>query len=75
MNGKGSQGALRVSSAVIIEDLDGNEGGLLGYTVRCAAESTGNMGAVTGSIRVVAVREVLSKDSSALEVLDLSGQS
>lgn len=56
------------ASAVVTEDLDSKEGGLLSNTVGGAADSAGNVGTVALAISVVVVGVVGQEGSTALEI-------
>lgn len=57
------------AGARVIEDLDTVELGLLGNTIRLAADGTGAVGSVAVAVRILAGDEALEERSTALELL------
>lgn len=60
---------LRGAGAGGVEDLDSNQGGLLGNTIEATANGTSDVGAVAVSVGVGAVDVVAAPDGTTLEVL------
>lgn len=67
--GKGGGGGLLGAVAVVVEDLDGVEVGLLGHAVGGGADGARYVRAVAVAIRVAVVGEVCQEASAATELL------